>query len=139
MNSEEVRWMAEKVGEDLAAMRKKGIDVTIQRLEFMQIAPKIKMALATEKQEDWDKVGKMISELQAELRTIASGEKFDVIICEQRIVQTKEAIGRKDFKAAMLLYNQLREHYKLLTDEQREGLKIAAHSVAEALSKARGT
>lgn len=139
MNSDEIRWMAEKVGEDLAAMRKKGLDVAIQRLEFMQIAPKIKMALATEKQEDWDKVGKMISELQAELMSIASTEKFDMVICEQRIVQTKEAIGRKDFKAAALLYEQLRNHYKLLTAEQREGLKIAAHSVADALSKARGT
>lgn len=120
---EQVKWKFEKIREDLSAFRKKGLDTMVLDMKSIQIPPKIKMAAATQELKDLKVVDELISSLRSEINALADNGMQIARLCELRIIQTKEALGRNNFELASIYYNQLREYYPRLTDEAKVEMK----------------
>lgn len=139
---EKMKGQLAELKEALSRERKAGNDVFIAQLKIFPIPAKLKMAEATQTEKDFNAARKLLDEARAEL-AIANPhfeEKFKNIpeAFEQVsdcIRQAKEAIKANKKEEAKELYAVIKEHFPLLSREQKAQVMAECREIMQQVSK----
>ena len=96
----------------------------------MTVPGKIKIAESTQRQKDFDKALVFLREAQEELNEMAEKNQALMLLCQQRIMEIKEAAAQKNMELANAYYNQVRQYYPKLTPEEKKELLPRIQEVA---------
>jgi hypothetical protein len=123
---------------DVAANRKKGVDMLIAQLKIGNIPAKIKMAEATLAQKDVQVVRTLIADARKEVAPVAK-ENFNkqsgeiLLKLKESIAKAKQDIASGNKKEAIEIYQKIVAAFPALDSEQKQELLPECKAILAAL------
>ncbi len=122
--------------EETSEIRRQGMDTSLVELRMIDVHPKIKMARTTYEQKDIDEVKRMLAQIRHEIDTVKTGTEFDQAL--KRIQEAYDHIRADRCSAAHKIYDDLRQVYPRLPEDQKRIIYKAALDIHKRIAQTKG-